>query len=193
MKKIISLLLVFAMVFAVVACNSTGTTETTETTVTTGTTESTAGTTAGTTGTTETTGTTGSVTPPPAEGFDENNVVLSFAAISDIHIETSGSSDKFAKALKTLAAYASGRNISLDSIVIAGDICQTTSQISTFKSIYESSGIGSKLFFTLGNHDQESSYSDEALTLNDYKDVLLTGLIFNLEISKPVILDYIRA
>jgi hypothetical protein len=172
MKKIISLLLVFAMVFAVVACNSTGTTETTETTVTTGTTESTAGTTAGTTGTTETTGTTGSVTPPPAEGFDENNVVLSFAAISDIHIETSGSSDKFAKALKTLAAYASGRNISLDSIVIAGDICQTTSQISTFKSIYESSGIGSKLFFTLGNHDQESNYQGEALTLTHFKNVL---------------------
>jgi hypothetical protein len=167
MKKIISLFLVFAMVFAVVACTPTSTTVTTETTVTTGTTGTT-----GTTNSTGTTSTTGTVTPPAPEGFNEDKVVLAFAAISDIHIETSGSDAKFRKALQTINSYVSGRNIALDSIVIAGDICQTTSQISTFKTIYEQYANDTKLFFTLGNHDQESHYQGESLSLTSFKNVL---------------------
>ncbi len=170
MKKIISLLLVFAMIFAVAACgnsNTTGTAGTTDGT--------TAGTTPGATSgtTTGTNGTTAGTTPPPEnKGFDESNIVLTFAAISDIHLESSSHHAKFEKALSTLAEYAQDKGNLLDSIVIVGDICQTKDQISTFKDIYEGSGINTKLFFTLGNHDQEQSYQGQSLSLNTFKQVL---------------------
>lgn len=177
MKRIISLLLALTMVFAVVACTpastTTGTTDTTGTTGTTATTGTTGTTgTTDTTGTTATTETTGTVTPPPTNVFDEDDVVLAFAAISDIHLENSGHHSKFEKALDTLSAYATEKGIILDSIVIAGDICEKAETIATFKNIYEGSGIDSELFFTLGNHDFESYYSGEALRLKDFKNVL---------------------
>jgi D-tyrosyl-tRNA(Tyr) deacylase len=127
----------------------------------------TSGTTTGTNGTTA-----GTTTPPENKGFDESNIVLTFAAISDIHLESSSHHAKFEKALSTLAEYAQDKGNLLDSIVIAGDICQTKDQISTFKDIYEGSGINTKLFFTLGNHDQEQSYQGQSLSLNTFKQVL---------------------
>jgi len=172
MKKIISLLLALTMVFAVVACGPASTT-TTGTAGTTDTTATTAGTT-GTTGTTETTGTTGGITPPPVVGFDENNVVITFGAISDIHLESKGNDAKFKQALSTLKAFASKRGSKLDSVVIVGDICQTKAEISLFKTAFEGAGLDSKLFFTLGNHDQEaySYYGGVSLSLADFKSVL---------------------
>ncbi|MBQ9746104.1 MAG: metallophosphoesterase [Clostridia bacterium] len=174
MKKIISLLLVFAMIFAVAAC---GNTETTVTTAgTNGTTAGTNGTTDGTTASTEgTTSTTEKPTTPTVTEFDEDDVVLTFAAISDIHLEKNKSYDteaKFSQALSTLLSFSDTRGNLLDAVVIVGDICETSAQIETFKTIYEGMSMPGELLFTLGNHDQESKYSNEALTLQSFKDVL---------------------
>ena len=148
MKKIISLLLVFAMLFAVAACTPASTT--------------------GGAG-----NTTGSTTPKPENnGFDEKNIVLTFGAISDIHLETSGHDSKFEKALSTLSEYTQDKGNPLNAIVIVGDICQNKNKISLFKDIFEGSGINTELFFTLGNHDQETKYDNVALTLSDFKAVL---------------------
>lgn len=146
MKKIISLLLVLTMLFAAVACSTT----------------------VNTTGST-----TGSTTPPPENnGFDESNVVLTFGAISDIHLETSGSDAKFENALSTISAYTQDKGNLLNAVVVVGDLCQNKNKISLFKDIFEGSGLNTELFFTLGNHDQESYYDGVALTLADFKAVL---------------------
>ena len=185
MKKIISLLLVLAMVFAVVACGTTPTTA--PTTAPNGTTNGTTGGTNGTTGGTNgTSSTTTKPTTPTKTEFDENNIVLTFAAISDIHLEKNSSYNteaKFQQALTTLLSYAETAGNILDSVVIVGDICEKKDQIATFKAIYEGMNIGdgSELFFTLGNHDQESNYSNEALTLQSFKDVLGDAYFQNAE------------
>ena len=185
MKKIISLLLVLAMVFAVVACGTTPTTA--PTTAPNGTTNGTTGGTNGTTGGTNgTSSTTTKPNTPTKTEFDENNIVLTFAAISDIHLEKNSSYNteaKFQQALTTLLTYAETAGNILDSVVIVGDICEKKDQIATFKAIYEGMNIGdgSELFFTLGNHDQESNYSNEALTLQSFKDVLGDAYFQNAE------------
>lgn len=163
MKKILSILLVLAMVFAIVACGGDKPAVTTDPTQ---------GTSASTSSSTTNT------TQKPADnnpGFDEDNVVFTFGAISDIHLEKNssyGTEAKFAEALNQLLAFADERGNLLDAVAIVGDICEKKEQIQTFKSIYEGMNLPGELIFTLGNHDQESSYSNEALTLNDYKDVL---------------------
>lgn len=170
MKKIISLVLVAMMLFAVVACGNNGDVTTTTGATTAGTTAG--NTTSGTTATTQGTTTTTTVVNP---GFDENEIVLTFGAISDIHLEKNKSYDtenKFAAALNTLAQFADERSGMLDALVIVGDIGETKAHIQTFKDIYESVNLPGELLFTLGNHDQEAKYSNEALTLKDYKDVL---------------------
>lgn len=165
MKKIIAFLLVAIMVLGVVACG--GTADVVTTTDTQATTQgTTAGTTAGTT-----TGTTTVVNP----GFDENDIVLTFGAISDIHLEKNSSYNteaKFAAALNVLAQYTEDRGNLLDAVVVVGDIGEKKDNITTFKAIYESVNLPGELFFTLGNHDQEAKYSGVSLTLKDYKDVL---------------------
>ncbi len=160
MKKILSLLLVVAMVFAIVACDGLG-----DTTTTAGTT------TAGTTGTQATTGSTVEVNP----GFDEDDVVFTFGAISDIHLEKNssyGTEQKFVNALNQLLAFTDERGGFLNAVAIVGDVCETKEQISTFKTLYESLNMPGELIFGLGNHDQEATYSNQALTLQDFKDVL---------------------
>ncbi|MBQ8404347.1 MAG: metallophosphoesterase [Clostridia bacterium] len=163
MKKILSILLVVAMVFAIVACGGNKPAETTG-----GTKDPNKNTSNSTTGTT---------TPPATTnpGFDEGDVVFTFGAISDIHLEkntTYGTEAKFQAALNQLLAFADDRGNILDAVAIVGDICETKEQITTFKNIYEGMNLPGELIFTLGNHDQEAKYSEQALTLKEYKEVL---------------------
>ncbi len=162
MKKILSLLLVVAMVLAIVACGGLGGTKTTEPAKgTQGTTE----------GTTATTGSTVEVNP----GFNADDVVFTFGAISDIHLEKNssyGTEQKFVNALNQLLAFTDERGGFLNAVAIVGDVCETKEQISTFKSLYEGLNMPGELIFGLGNHDQESYYSKQALKLQDFKDVL---------------------
>ena len=166
MKKNLYLLLVVAMVFAIVACGGNKPAQTTAPT---------ADPNKGTSGTSNSTTNT---TQKPADtnpGFDEDNVVFTFGAISDIHLEKNssyGTEAKFQAALSQLLAFADDRGNLLDAVAIVGDICEKKEQINTFKAIYEGMNLPGELIFTLGNHDQEDTYSNEALTLNDYKEIL---------------------
>ncbi len=154
------------------ASNPTAQTTTAETT-TTGTTKPTSGTTTGTTKPTSgtTTGTT-TVTPTPAgKTFDENNIVLSFGAISDIHITGNGNADdaesKFRAALNQLKAEASKHDKNgLDAVTAAGDIADTgkKSQVDIFSQIVRESGIENFMIIP-GNHDH---YSESSATLEYY-------------------------
>ncbi len=163
MKKILALILAVAFIVLSAACGNAGT----GTTDTSGTTEATPGTTAG-----NQTTDTGALTPEPDDGFDEDNIVLSFGALSDVHINSGNPTDsknKFTSALSRLRKNASKDDKDgLDAILIAGDIADTgnKSEISLFKEYYESVSHTNEeeLIFTLGNHER-------TLTLADYKEV----------------------
>ena len=97
----------------------------------------------------------------PEVNFDEDNIVLSFGAISDIHITgstTSKETKKYETALKQLKEQAGGK---LDAITIAGDFSADTynSNIgTTFKTITDQElGENANVFFVAGNHDAENS------------------------------------
>ena len=96
----------------------------------------------------------------PEVNFDEDNIVVSFGAISDIHITesaTSAASKKYENALQLLKKYAGGK---LDAITIAGDISSNTynSDIGTaFRTITDAQmGKDANVFFVTGNHDAQS-------------------------------------
>ena len=91
--------------------------------------------------------------------FDEDNIVVSFGAISDIHINgTVGgyNCNKYDKALQLLKKYAGGK---LDAVTIAGDISASVydSSIGTaFKQITDTQlGENANVFFISGNHDAQ--------------------------------------
>lgn len=69
------------------------------------------------------------------------NLVMRFAAISDIHIGAENTEESFRRTLRYLNTYAQG--VPLDAIVVSGDLTDTTGgylsedQISLFKKIYE--------------------------------------------------------
>ena len=116
----------------------------------------------------------------PEVNFDEDNIVVSFGAVSDIHITgstTSNETKKYTKALQILKEQAGGK---LDAITIAGDISNSSynSSITTaFKTITDQElGANANVFFITGNHDAQSDqwsaltslYSDLAkYTAND--------------------------
>ena len=173
MKKIISLLLCVMMLVSVAACGQNGDGATTATTA--GTTQ---GTTSGTTATTATTqnttaatqGTTTSAVVTPTGVFDESNIVLSFGALSDIHITANGTDDsesKFRAALSQLKTQAAKHDKNgLDAVAIAGDIADRgkTTQVNLFAKIVKESGIENVMLAT-GNHDY---YDDADAKLSDY-------------------------
>ena len=199
MKKILSLFMAILLICSIAACgnkpanttissNSTNettppnTTDTTVTTNTTGTTNSTAN--PNTTGTTNTTATPGTTNPPiiPTGEFDDDNIVLSFGAISDIHLEREGSLAKFKKALSQLEKNAALKDKDgLDAVVVVGDMVERRNQISDFKNVFEQSGLEIPLLFTLGNHDQEIG---EALKLSDFYNVLGSSYFKN-DVESP--------
>lgn len=96
--------------------------------------------------------------------FDEDNIVMSFGAISDIHINgTVGgyNCNKYNNALALLKKYAGGK---LDAVTIAGDISASSydSSIgSAFTQITDAQlGSNANVFFVTGNHDaQEDQWS----------------------------------
>ena len=96
--------------------------------------------------------------------------MLSFGALSDIHITGSGDNDannKFRGALIRLQAEAAKHDKDgLDAIAIAGDIADsgTTAQVDTFASIVKASGIKNVMLAT-GNHDVSGG---RAATLSYY-------------------------
>ena len=96
--------------------------------------------------------------------FDEDNIVMSFGAISDIHINgTVGSynCNKYDKALQLLKKYAGG---SLDAVTIAGDISSSSYDSSignAFTTITDNQlGEDANVFFISGNHDAQESQWD---------------------------------
>ncbi|MBR5523696.1 MAG: metallophosphoesterase, partial [Clostridia bacterium] len=115
----------------------------------------------------------------PEVDFDEDNIVVSFGAVSDIHITgstTSSATKKYESALQQLKAQAGGK---LDAITVAGDISESSysSSITTaFKTITNQElGENANVFFISGNHDAQSSewsklssfYSDLAIYTKD--------------------------
>ena len=99
--------------------------------------------------------------------FDESKIVLSFAAITDTHIDgvSTDAGNKLSQALSQLNAKASEKDANgLDMVVVAGDLTDTPSQSSTqmgyFKTIYEAVFDPEKvpMIYTVGNHDVNPGY-----------------------------------
>lgn len=178
MKKILSLIMAILMIATIVACgkNVDTTTVPASTTESTGnTTESSSSTTGNQTtssdSTTSSTGTTSTVVTPSFD-FDPENIVLSFGALSDIHLNGSEVSEKkFKNALAQLQKQAQKDDKDgIDAISIAGDIADTGKkvEISYLKKYFEESGLDCELLLTLGNHE---TYG-ERLKLQNFIDIL---------------------
>ncbi len=191
-RKLVALLLSMAMLVSFAACGDTPaenttdpttteeptvqtTTETPNDTVTTTETPVTVTTTeAPATETTTETPTVPSV--DPTKIFDENKIVLSFAALSDTQHKYSGidTLGKFKTALRQLVAYADETANGLDAIVFAGDLVQSakTQEVQEFKSAYEEviDVTEIPLIFSLGNHDVNchAGYTYEDLTTESF-------------------------
>lgn len=112
---------------------------------------------------------------PPQSAFDESNIVLSFGAISDIHLtgtENDQAENYFRSAVSQLKSKASEQDKNgLDAIAIAGDIADTgkTAQVEQFVSIIEDLGIDN-IMLTTGNHDNDS-YTDKVY-LSDFYEAM---------------------
>jgi 3',5'-cyclic AMP phosphodiesterase CpdA len=91
--------------------------------------------------------------------FDGSKVVLSLAALSDVHINnTTVVSNKFSSALAQLKSKASVDDADgIDGVLVAGDLIDNpnTTYLSTFKSLYEGVFDPKKvpMIYTPGNHD----------------------------------------
>lgn len=181
MKKILAILLALTMLVVLCACGTTpaettGSSSTTESSATAGSSattassETTSSTTEATTSTTATTTVPVIVTPE----FDESKIVLSFGAISDVHVNaaTGDAVDKVRSAVTLLAKEASKNGGKLDAIAVVGDIADNgqAAQLGYFRDAYESvAPEGIKTLLVTGNHD---SIMGECLKLTDYQRIL---------------------
>ena len=187
-KRIISTLLAAAMLLAFASCGqtpaettaTTAPTQTTQTTTaetttaetTTGATEMTTEATTAETTTEETTTEQSTTTTEPVTElvveFDEENIVLSFGAISDIHIGNFNAADEsnFKRALEMLQAQASLDDADgLEAIIGVGDLTDAytadqslkSSEITALKAVYESvfNPTDIPFIYTVGNHDHD--------------------------------------
>lgn len=184
MKKILSLLIVAVMLFSLVACGGDPdvTTDSTQGTDATTGSDATTGGTQGTDATTNTTTnpdiTTGTVVTPTVD-FDEDNIILSFAAISDTQHKYSGIDTlaKFKSALKQLDDLALENSDGIDAVLFVGDLVQNaqTSQVKEFKATYEEilSPSSVPLIFSLGNHDVNcnAGYTYENLNMESFYSI----------------------
>ena len=96
--------------------------------------------------------------------FDEDNVVLTFGAISDIHVKEvvdGATTKKYINALQLLKKYAGGK---LDAVTIAGDISNSSysSDIGAcFRQVTDAElGEDANVFFVTGNHDAQEDQWD---------------------------------
>ena len=96
--------------------------------------------------------------------FDEDNVVLSFGAISDIHIlgdVNHAATKKYETALQLLKKHAGGK---LDAVTIAGDISNNVYDSSigeAFCTVTDGVlGKDANVFFVTGNHDAQNEQWD---------------------------------
>ena len=181
MKKFLAVFLALTMIILLGACGkdpSEMTDSTTEsaTTVDTKTTETTKATeTTKTTGTTESTTETTETTAPPVVikpvEFDESKVVLSFGAVSDVHVNAASGDavDKVKSAIAQLTKEASKNGGRLDALAVVGDIADTgkAAELGYFKSAIESVLPDDvKTLLVTGNHD---SIMGQCLNLMDYE------------------------
>ena len=112
------------------------------------------------------------------ERWDERNILLRFAALSDLHIGESPAAQanrRFVRALDRLYAAAGGR---LDALLVAGDITDwgTDGQIREFaRIIRECLRPETVLTAAIGNHDEKTGTAVDAvsaaLILADKTDV----------------------
>lgn len=160
MKKVISLMLAATIALGACACGGNNTSDATTTT------KETTGTTNGknTTSTTQATTTVNSFIVPDSEGFDEKNIVLQFAAVSDVHTPTNKKRVQTAfEQLKEAALLYTKKG--LDAVVIAGDLTDDygsnqdtkAAEINQLKSAYEAVFNPSEvpMIYGLGNHDHD--------------------------------------
>lgn len=127
---------------------------------------------AGTTGSFAASAATSSVT------FDENNIVLSFGAVSDTHVYAS-STDQDAANLKTAITQLKARsNNNLDALLVAGDCSGdgTDAALQNFQNVaYSNLPASARLFAIGGNHDGA-----------DQDSQLLSKLMGNKELGNAV-------
>ena len=158
MKKVISLMLAATMMFGICACGTVPTTDapgTTETPIST----------APTTVTTA-----NPLLAPDSEGFDEKNIVLQFAAVSDVHIASGHASNPQGRVesalnqLKEAALLYTDKG--LDAVIVAGDLTDDygnnqdvkAGEITKLKTVYEKvfGEVPSvPMIYALGNHDHD--------------------------------------
>ncbi len=114
--------------------------------------------------------------PVSPKEFDADKIVLSFGAISDIHL--TGEYETSADVKKTLAAFeqlkkqaAIDDKDGLDAVAIAGDLTEDgyASEVKLLERVLKESGIGKNVLLTTGNHDY---YGDADATMQDLKSVL---------------------
>ncbi len=158
MKKFLAAVLCGALMFSVAACGNAQTTTdatvTTDTAVTTATADTTAS-----TASTDATTTTATVTPDPDNtNFDASNIVLSFGALSDIHVHTTNKDgeNKFKAAISLLSEEAKKNDADgLDAIAIAGDIADTgkKEEVAKFASLVKTYFPNKSVMLATGNHD----------------------------------------
>ena len=107
--------------------------------------------------------------------FEEDKIVLSLAAISDVHIGNGyGSEAKFTSALQQLKAKAAVKDADgLDAVMIVGDMVNTVSQsqITTLKTLYEEqfNPVKVPMIYTIGNHDMNSGCKWSSATVESNK------------------------
>ncbi len=197
MKKLIAFLLAATMLVGLAACgdkpveSTPGNTttevpdvQTTETTVAQTTETTTSEPTTEVTTPAETT-TEAPVTPSvdPTKIFNEDKIVLSFAAISDTQHKYSGidTLGKFKNALRKLIAYADETADGLDAVFFVGDLVQSakTQEVKEFKGAYEEviNVADIPLIFSLGNHDVNchAGYTVEDLTMESFYQIFGDG------------------
>ncbi len=191
MKKIIALLLVLVMVVGIVACGETpaettpsASTPAETTPAETNPEQTTQNETTPEETTLETTTTTTPIVDDPSVSgtFDPSNIVFSFAALSDTHVDgiSTTPGQKFMSALTQLKAQAAIDDPDgIDAVFIAGDMINDAyksatnyaPQTSAFKSIYETVFDPKEvsLVYTPGNHDTFNEWT--AMTAIEAKNI----------------------
>lgn len=98
-----------------------------------------------------------------SELFDTENIVLSFAAMSDLHIGGKNQPEKLAKAINLLNKRVKP---GLDALLFAGDLTDLTGykvqedEIKIFKKVIdENRDKNTSILYVLGNHDENSEVS----------------------------------